>query len=100
MARFYIVNESTEDNLEVVDDLENAIRLAREVAGCGPIGDLVSVLDGEGRAVRQFASTPDGEVVEQAVALSAKASGIGSERELAVPSVLADRPRDARPLAS
>jgi hypothetical protein len=100
MARFFVVNESTEDTFEVTDGFENATRLAREVAGCGPAGDLVFVLDGEGRAVRQFVSAPDGNVAEQAVALPSKASGGGAVREPVGPKVPADRPCDTRPIAS
>jgi hypothetical protein len=67
MPRFYIVNESTEDTFGPAGDLEDAIRLAREAARQGQVGDPVSVLESGGMAVRQFVRTADGAVVEQAI---------------------------------
>ena len=102
MARFYVVNESTEDEdvLEVADDLDNAVRLAREAAGRGPAGELVSVLDGDGLAVRQFVGKGDGDVAEQHVAVPRCSAVEGAGRVVAVPSAPADRPRESRPIAS
>ena len=68
MAQFYITNESTEDTLESADNLEDAIRVAREAARLGPAGDPVSVLESGGKAVRQFVLMPDGTVAEQPIA--------------------------------
>jgi hypothetical protein len=68
MHKFYIVNESTEDSFESTDQLQDAIRIAREVARQGQAGDLVSILESGGKAVRQFVLMPDGTVAEQAVA--------------------------------
>ena len=68
MSQFYIVNESTEDTIESVDNLQDAIRVAREVAKQGPAGDPVSVLESGGKAVRQFVRMPDGTVAEQTIA--------------------------------
>jgi hypothetical protein len=68
MPRFYIVNESTEDMFEPAGNLEDAIRLAREAARQGQVGDPVSILESGGMAVRQFVRTADGTVVEQAIA--------------------------------
>jgi len=68
MSRFYVVSESTEDTFAAVDNLPDAIRTAREAARQGRPGDLVSVLDSGGRAVRQFVLLPDGTVAEQAIA--------------------------------
>lgn len=68
MAQFSIVNESTEDTLEVTDDLQKALQIAREIAGQGPLGDPVSVLESSGKTVRQFLRLPDGTVAEQEVA--------------------------------
>ena len=67
MSRFYIVNESTEDTFAPADDLEQAIRVAREVARQGQAGDPVSILESGGKAVRQFVLMPDGTVAEQAI---------------------------------
>lgn len=68
MSQFYIVNESTEDTFESTEDLQDAIRAAREVARQGQAGDLVSLLESGGKAIRQFVLMPDGTVVEQAIA--------------------------------
>lgn len=67
MSQFYIVNESTEDTFESTDNLQDAIRVAREVARQGQAGDPVSILESGGKAVRQFVLMPDGTVVEQAI---------------------------------
>jgi hypothetical protein len=67
MPNYYVVNESTEDTLESSGNLEDAIRVAREVAKQGQAGDPVSVIDSGGMAVRQFVRMPDGVVVEQVV---------------------------------
>jgi hypothetical protein len=68
VSQFYIINESTEDTFESTDNLEDAIRLAREVARQGQAGDPVSILESGGRAVRQFVLMPDGTVAEQVIA--------------------------------
>jgi hypothetical protein len=99
MSQFYVVNESTEDTFDGTDDLQDAIRVAREVAEQGRAGDPVTILDSGGLAVRQFVRLGDGTVAEQAVARSVKVSGDGSEQKRAEPST-ADRPRDARSMAS
>jgi len=75
MAQFYIINESTEDTLESTDNLQDAIRVAREVARQGQAGDPVSILESGGKAVRQFVLMPDGTVAEQAIARPVKLSG-------------------------
>jgi hypothetical protein len=72
MSQFYITNESTEDTFESTDDLQDAIRVAREVARQGQPGDPVSILESGGTTVRQFVLLPDGTVAEQAVARRAK----------------------------
>ena len=36
MSQFYIVNESTEDTFESTDNLEDAVRVAREVQESHP----------------------------------------------------------------
>ena len=73
MAQFYIVNESTEDILDATDNLQDAIRLAREVARQGQAGDPVSILESGGKAIRQFVLMPDGKVTELAIACQGKA---------------------------
>ncbi|HEY7152513.1 MAG TPA: hypothetical protein VH575_01010 [Gemmataceae bacterium] len=68
MSQFYVINESTEDTLESTDDLQDAIHAAREVARQSRVGDLVSILESGGKAVRQYVLMPDGTVAEQAIA--------------------------------
>ena len=68
MPQFYVVNESTEDTLGSADNLPDAICAAKEAARQGRAGDLVSVLESGGQAVRQFVFLPDGTVAEQAIA--------------------------------
>jgi hypothetical protein len=72
MAQFYVINESTEDTFEATDNLEDAIRVAREVASQGQAGAPVSILESGGKAVRQFVLLPDGTVAEQAIARPVK----------------------------
>jgi hypothetical protein len=85
MSQFYIINESTEDTLESTDNLQDAIRMAREVARQGHAGDLVSILESGGKAVRQFVLMPDGTVAEQAIARPVKLSGGEAELNRAEP---------------
>jgi hypothetical protein len=68
MRRFYVTNESSEDTFGATDDLQEAIRIAKEVARTGPAGDLVLVESSEGRGVKQFVLTPEGVVAERDVA--------------------------------
>ena len=68
MPQFYVINESTEDTFESTEDLQDAIRVAREVAKQGQAGDPVSILESGGKAVRQFVLLSDGTVAEQAIA--------------------------------
>ena len=72
MSQFYIINESTEDTFESTDNLQNAIRVAREVAKQGQAGDPVSILESGGNAVRQFVLMPDGTVAEKAITRQVK----------------------------
>ena len=71
MSQFYVVNESTEDTFEASDNLQDAIRLARELASQGQAGDPVSVEIG-GKAVKQYVRMADGTVAEQPIARPAK----------------------------
>jgi hypothetical protein len=68
MSRFYVVTESTEDTVCAAENLSDAICAAREAARQGQAGELVSVLESGGQAVRQFVLLPDGTVAEQAIA--------------------------------
>ena len=67
MAQFYVTNESTEDTFSCTDNLQDAIRIAREVARQGQAGDPVCV-EREGKTIKQFVLMPDGTVAEQTVA--------------------------------
>ena len=66
MAKFYVTNESTEDTFCATDDIQEAIRIAKEVAVAGQAGDLVLV-ESEGKGVRQFVLTEDGKVAENQI---------------------------------
>lgn len=72
MYQFYIINDSTKDTLEPIDNLQDAIRVAREVTRQAQPGDPVSILASGGKAVKQFVLMPDGTVVEQAIARQVK----------------------------
>ena len=52
MSKFYVTNESTEDTFGATDDLQEAIRIAKEVARTGQAGDLVLVESSEGMGVK------------------------------------------------
>jgi hypothetical protein len=67
MSQFYITDENSEDTFDCTDDLQDAIRIAREVAQQGQAGDLVSV-EHDGMTVRQFVLMPDGQVAEEKIA--------------------------------
>ena len=60
MAQYHITNESTEDTLESAGNLEDAIRIARQIARQGPVGDPVSIIESDGMAVTQLYSWPTG----------------------------------------
>jgi hypothetical protein len=68
VPNYYVVNESTEDTFESSGNLEDAVRVAREVARQGREGDPVSIIEVGGMAVRQFLRMADGSVVEQGIA--------------------------------
>jgi hypothetical protein len=67
MSQFYVVNESTEDTFEATDNLQDAIRVAKNVARNGQAGDPVSILDSGGKAVGQFVLMQDGTVAEHSI---------------------------------
>jgi hypothetical protein len=72
MSQFYVIDEHSEDTFAATDNLQEAIRLAREVASQGPVGDPVSVLESTGKAIRQFVLMPDRTVAERAIACNVK----------------------------
>jgi hypothetical protein len=63
MSQFYITDENSEDTFDCTDNLQDAIRIARDVAQHGQAGDLVSV-EYDGMTVRQFVLMPAGQVAE------------------------------------
>ena len=67
MAQYSVVNESSEDTLHSTDSLQDAIQIAMATAKQGSVGDLVTVLEATGRAIRQFQRMPDGAVTEQPI---------------------------------
>jgi hypothetical protein len=71
MAPFYITNESTEDTLASTDNLQDAVRIAREIAQQGEAGDPVCI-EREGKAIRQFVLLSDGTVAELPIACQVK----------------------------
>jgi hypothetical protein len=66
MSQFYITSENTEDTFDATDNLEDAIRIAREVAQNGQAGDPVCI-EHKGKNIRQFVLMPNGKVAEEAL---------------------------------
>ena len=93
MSQFYVVNESTEDTLGATDNLEEAVRLAREAARQGQAGEPVSVLESGGKAVRQFVLMSDGTVVEQPIAHPARPVAVVAEPNRAEQCTPSNPPR-------
>jgi hypothetical protein len=67
MSQFYIVSEDTEDTFDSADNLQDAIRIAKEVAQEAPAGEPVCI-EHEGKIVWQCVLMPDGKVAEEAIA--------------------------------
>ena len=67
MVPFYVTSETTEDRFDSTDNLQDAIRIAREVAKNGQAGDPVCI-EHKGKNIRQFILMPNGEVAEEALA--------------------------------
>ena len=63
---YYIISETTEDRFDEVDSLDEALRIARDLVKESRAGDPVSI-EHNGRVIRQFVLTPEGEVEEEAV---------------------------------
>ena len=61
---YAIVSESTEDRFDEVESLDEALRIARDVAREGRAGDLIAI-EHNGRVIHQLVLTPAG-VVEEA----------------------------------
>jgi hypothetical protein len=68
MARgtYAIVSETTEDRFDEVQSLDEAIRIARNLAKESQAGEPISI-EHNGRVVRQFVRTPEGAVDEPSV---------------------------------
>jgi hypothetical protein len=64
MNGYCIISEATEDRFDEVDNLDEAIRIARTIVRDGQTGDLVSI-EHHGRVIRQLVLTPDGRVAEE-----------------------------------
>ena len=67
MSQFYITSENTEDTFDSTDNLQDAIRIAREVTQEGQAGDPVCI-EHDGKNIRQFVLTPNGQVAEEPIA--------------------------------
>ena len=64
MSQFHVTDENSEDTFDSADTLQEAIRIAREVARQGRAGELICV-EHEGKNIRQFVRLPNGEVEEK-----------------------------------
>lgn len=64
MPHFYVISETTEDRFDCTDNLDDAVRIAREVAKSGQAGDPVCI-EYEGKNIRQFVLMPSGNVAEE-----------------------------------
>jgi hypothetical protein len=67
MAKFSITSENTEDTFDATEVLQDAIRIAREVAQQGQAGDPVCI-EHNGKNMWQFVLLPNGEVAVEALA--------------------------------
>ena len=67
MSQFHITFENTEDSFDSADNLQDAIRIARDVAQKGPAGDPVNI-EYQGKNIRQFVLMPNGRVAEEQIA--------------------------------
>ena len=63
---YYIISETTEDRFDETDTLDEALRIARDLVKVGQAGDPISI-EHNGRVIRQFVLTPNGEVEEALV---------------------------------
>ncbi len=67
MSQFFITSENTEDTFDSTDNLEDAIRIAKQMAQNGQTGDPVCI-EHKGKNIRQFVLMPNGKVAEEALA--------------------------------
>ena len=67
MADFYITNENTEDRFDSTDNLQDAIRIAREVAQNEQDVEQVCI-EHNGKNIMQFVRMPNGKVAEVTLA--------------------------------
>jgi hypothetical protein len=63
---YCIISETTEDRFDEVDSLEEAIRIARDLARESQAGDPVAI-EHRGRVIRQLVLMPDGRVSEEEI---------------------------------
>jgi hypothetical protein len=64
MSQFYITSENTEDRFDSTDNLQDAIRIAREIVREARAGELVCI-EHEGKNIRQFVLMPNWKVKEE-----------------------------------
>ncbi len=67
MNEFYVTSENSEDRFDSTDNLQDAIRIAREVVQKGQSGELVCI-EYRGKNIRQFVLMPNGRVEEEVLA--------------------------------
>ncbi len=63
---YQIISETTEDRFDETDSLDEALRIARGLAGEGQANEPVSIEYG-GRVIHQFVLTPNGVVDEATI---------------------------------
>ncbi|HEV3258875.1 MAG TPA: hypothetical protein VG013_18540 [Gemmataceae bacterium] len=63
---YYIISENSEDRLDSTDSLQDALRLARDLAREGQAGDAISI-EHRGKVIRQLVRMPDGRVAEEEI---------------------------------
>ncbi len=67
MSEFYVTFENTEDRFDGTDNLQEAIRIARELAQHGQADGPVCI-EHKGKNIWQFVLMPNGKVAEKAIA--------------------------------
>jgi hypothetical protein len=67
MSQFRITGENTEDTFDATDNLEDAVRIARELARNGHAGEPVCI-EHKGKHIRQFVLKPNGVIEEETLA--------------------------------
>lgn len=69
MSRFYINSESSEDTFDAAGDLQEAIRIAKEVVRKVPVGEPVCI-EHDGKNIRQYVLRSNGQIDETPIAPS------------------------------